>query len=160
MGGSVEKAEKLLKELEDKGLEADVVTYNSLINACAKKGSVEKAEKLLKELEDKGLKANVVTYTSLINACAKAGNVEKAEKFFEELEDKGFKPNLKTYQAGLHAYAAYLNQNWRSNTSGPELMLKHMVQNRVIADRPFFCVLRKVVKSPDYQRWRQLLNPQ
>jgi len=58
------EAERWLGKLEEKGLEANVVSYNSVVAAWANAGNPEEAERWLAKLEEKGLEANVVSYTS------------------------------------------------------------------------------------------------
>ena len=53
---------------EDKGLEADLVSYNSLAPAWAKVGKPVAAERWLVKLEDKCLEADVVSFNPVIGA--------------------------------------------------------------------------------------------
>ena len=65
--GEVEKpdaAEGWLGKLEDKGLKAHVVSYNTVIRARAKFGRPDAAEQRVVKLEDQGLEADVVSYNS------------------------------------------------------------------------------------------------
>ena len=48
------------------------MTYNSLINACAKAGDPDRAEAWLRDMEVAGLSPGLVTINSVMNASAKA----------------------------------------------------------------------------------------
>ena len=55
------------------GVEADVVSYSTMINACAQNGETARAEWWLQHMLDNGVEANVVSYSTVINACAQQG---------------------------------------------------------------------------------------
>ena len=75
----------MLDETTTKGLEADIVTYNSLINAYSQRGDVKALTRLFDKMTTKGLKANIATYNTLVNACWKRGDVEEAARWFDEM---------------------------------------------------------------------------
>ena len=51
--GGLEMAERWLQRMSEKNVEANVVTYTSLIDACAKRGDLELAEHWLVQKEKK-----------------------------------------------------------------------------------------------------------
>ncbi len=55
----------------------DVITYNTVISACAKRGDMERLERWLARMEEENVVPNAITYTSVISACAKGGDVER-----------------------------------------------------------------------------------
>jgi pentatricopeptide repeat protein len=66
----------LLGEMKEGGRVApETMTYNAVIDACAKSGRVEEALKLLTEC---GPAANVVTYNSAMRACCNGGQPDVA----------------------------------------------------------------------------------
>ena len=54
------------------GVEPDVMSYNAVIDACARSGDVGRAERWLEQMGAAGLPPNVVSYSSVLHACAKA----------------------------------------------------------------------------------------
>ena len=83
--GQWQKALSILGEMQQRGLEPNVITYNALISACEKGHNAEKAMELFVEMHQRGLEPNVITYTTLISACAKDHNAEKAMELFTEM---------------------------------------------------------------------------
>ena len=57
--------------MRSRGLVPNEITYNSVINACAKGGESQRALNLLDEMRSRGLVPDEITYSSVINACAK-----------------------------------------------------------------------------------------
>ena len=56
------------------GLDANVVTYNSVINACARCSNGPRAEFWFQKMIDAGVQPALFTFNSLINAFVKAGD--------------------------------------------------------------------------------------
>merc|ERR1719316_1103557 len=59
--GEPDKAEKLLGELEQEGLQPDAISYNSVIHAWAKLGNIRRAEYWLKTMAEKGVEPNTIS---------------------------------------------------------------------------------------------------
>jgi pentatricopeptide repeat domain-containing protein 1 len=72
------KALQLLEEMQAKGVEPNVFTYNATTSACEKGGQWEKALQLLEEMQAKGLEPNAITCSATTSACEKGGQWEKA----------------------------------------------------------------------------------
>ena len=80
------------KEAKEKGL-ANVVTYNSYIDAAGKNGDLAGAAAAFEETKEKGL-ANVVTYISYIDAAGKNGDLAGAAAAFEKAKKEGLSDNI------------------------------------------------------------------
>ena len=94
--GDESQAAFLVEEMKELGLEPDVHTYNSLLNAF----SDAPYEVLLKTYEDmlkRKVSPNRRTYNSLMLACQKMGDYERAFQLFEELKRDGLTPDVTTY---------------------------------------------------------------
>ena len=70
-GQTYEKALELLKEMRQKGIELDMITYGATISACQTAKQLDKASELLAEMWQKGLERDVLTYSAAISACEK-----------------------------------------------------------------------------------------
>lgn len=123
-GGAAPRAQELLERIEalyKEGYYAvspDVVSYNSVLNAWAKRNSPEKALELLQSLEEKhesngpdnlsDIQANVISYNTVIYAFAQNGLYKEAEQLLREMQqhpDDNMVPDTITFNAVLYAYA-------------------------------------------------------
>ena len=64
----------------EKSVEADSVSYNTLIDAYAKSRDIAGAERALARMEQKGVAASVVSYSTVVGAYAKRGDTAGAER--------------------------------------------------------------------------------
>ncbi|KAK6135962.1 hypothetical protein DH2020_030300 [Rehmannia glutinosa] len=95
--GDVWEAADLMQQMRQEGVQPDIHTYTSFINACCKAGDMLRAMKTIEEMEALGVKANVKTYTTLIHGWSRASLPEKALKCFEEMKHAGLKPDKAVY---------------------------------------------------------------
>lgn len=102
----VHLAEKYFDLMQRDSIKADVLAYNSLINAYAKKGLADMAVQMLHRMGSSTppIQPSVVTFNTLIDACARTGNVRKAKDMKHELVKRGLKPNERTFSSIVHAY--------------------------------------------------------
>lgn len=77
---------KLKFQLEEQGLKANDITFNTMIDACVKANSIELCFKLYEEMQEKGIKPDVFTYSSLIKAIKWGGGEGNIKKILEILE--------------------------------------------------------------------------
>jgi pentatricopeptide repeat protein len=68
-----------------KGVQPGTLTYNSLINACAKASNLARAEHWLSAMKGSSARPDDVTYCTVINACAQAGEPLRAEGWLETM---------------------------------------------------------------------------
>merc|ERR1719375_1022582 len=91
------------EEMESKDVEPDVVSFNSVIHACAKSGATARAEKWLANMKGRKVDANVVTHNILMDAYAKADDAEGAELCLRRMLETGVRPNVVSYATVIHA---------------------------------------------------------
>ena len=75
---SVTSALDMFKAMQKAVERPNVITYNSVITACAKGGKTQEALDMFKAMQNAGEKPDVITYSSVITACANGGMAEKA----------------------------------------------------------------------------------
>ncbi|KAJ8539912.1 hypothetical protein K7X08_026301 [Anisodus acutangulus] len=98
--GQLNEAARMLEALRKEGLNADVVTYNTLIcGLCkhSKDGYFNRAKSLFNEATGKGMKSNVILYNTLIKGMCQLGLILEALKLMTEMPEKGCRPNTWTY---------------------------------------------------------------
>jgi len=104
--GDPEKAAALLRLLEASGkCKPDVVSYNLVIRAFAKKGDAHGAQKTLSSMTAFGVEASVCSYNTVMDACSKANNLEGCEALMYRMQERGLRPNAISYATAIHARA-------------------------------------------------------
>ncbi|KAL5200748.1 hypothetical protein ABZP36_021951 [Zizania latifolia] len=99
--GRFDDVRQLLDVMRDQGIEPDLVSFNTLINARAKSGCLAAgvALDLLREVRQAGLRPDAITYNTLISACSQGSNLDDAMAMFEEMIASECRPDLWTYNA-------------------------------------------------------------
>lgn len=99
--GRFDDARQLLDTMHDRGIDPDLVSFNTLINARSKSGCLAAgvALDLLFEVRQSGLRPDVITYNTLISACSQSSNLEDAVTVFEDMIASECRPDLWTYNA-------------------------------------------------------------
>jgi pentatricopeptide repeat protein len=84
--GSARRAEKILRQMKDRGVQANSISWNIVINAYAKEKDAERAESLLREMNDeyeKGrneVKPNMRSYGVVLSAWATMKSPQSGER--------------------------------------------------------------------------------
>ncbi|XP_037457682.1 pentatricopeptide repeat-containing protein At3g18110, chloroplastic-like [Triticum dicoccoides] len=99
--GRFDDVRQLLDAMRGQGIEPDLVSFNTLINASAKSGCLAPgaAFDLLHEVRQAGLRPDVITYNTLISACSQGSILDDAVAVFKEMIDSECRPDLWTYNA-------------------------------------------------------------
>ncbi|KAI0561011.1 hypothetical protein FGB62_95g075 [Gracilaria domingensis] len=94
-----DKALSTLKSMREKeNLKPNAISYNWVVNACARAGDVARAFHVARTMRDEGIRVNVVTYNNLLQACCKAGRLERAFALVKiMIQKEGIRPNSHTY---------------------------------------------------------------
>ncbi|KAK9279651.1 hypothetical protein L1049_013331 [Liquidambar formosana] len=82
--GALEESFKMFEEMPKR----DVVSWNTMITACAQHGKGQEALGLFKKLERYGVDPNQVSFTSLLSACSHCGLIEEGVRVFESISNK------------------------------------------------------------------------
>jgi pentatricopeptide repeat protein len=104
-------AEQVLEDMKADGVEPDIVTYTSVMDAHAKSKSPQKAEKVFYQLLDQtadsnGVGVSAVTCDTILNAWAQHGTkegAERAQSILQKLEvwqQKDIRPTKFSYATG------------------------------------------------------------
>ncbi|XP_050226545.1 pentatricopeptide repeat-containing protein At5g39350-like [Mercurialis annua] len=83
--GLLESAVALLGCLRSDGLEADVVTWNTLMNAYCRLGRFDEAWEVFKQIEQ----PNIISWTTFISGYSKRGEEEMSLKVFRDMVTRG-----------------------------------------------------------------------
>ncbi|CAM9592520.1 unnamed protein product [Chrysoparadoxa australica] len=91
----------LFAEMESRGLEPSVITWNTLINVLGKSDQLKKALKMFNSMEEQGLLPTQQTYGTILSACARRGKAMVALSIFKQIPE----PDLRCYNVLLHAFS-------------------------------------------------------
>lgn len=93
----------------DDGLEPDVVTYTTLIDAYNRNNEIDKCWEIFLECRQfrlKGQDADELLLSYMVRLAAKTHDSEKALKIFAELEEDGFLEQAKPYNSIIFALSS------------------------------------------------------
>merc|ERR1719222_308978 len=91
--------------MEHAGLVPGLLTFNSVINACAKAGDVCRAEHWLSEMSERGVKPDTVSYSTVIHACLRAHDPHRAEHWLTNMQAAGEPPSNFCFNSVIQAFA-------------------------------------------------------
>lgn len=83
----------------------DLVSYNTLISACARAGQPVEAEQAFHRLVAQGLKPDQVSFSTVLSAHARAGNTAKAQAWLDQMLQTGISPDAVTFNTICSAHA-------------------------------------------------------
>merc|ERR1719373_1037055 len=88
------------------GIPCNTITYNTLLDACAKACSMSKASQLLEDMGDSGAEPDIITYSTLVKGYCAEGDVDRAFHILDEMKrDNKFSPDEIMYNSILDGCA-------------------------------------------------------
>ncbi|CAG8484648.1 8496_t:CDS:2 [Diversispora eburnea] len=87
----------LLEKMEQKNISPTRVTYNILLNLCAKIGKKVEALELFDDMIKSNIEPDARTYSAIFEAFGRVKNVSQCKYYFAQMISKGIKPNAYTY---------------------------------------------------------------
>ncbi|CAH1446390.1 unnamed protein product [Lactuca virosa] len=123
-----------MQQMKQEGVQPDIRTYTSFINACCKAGYMLRAGKTMKEMEAAGLNPNLKTYTTLIHGWARASLPEKALKCFEDMKAAGLKPDGAVYHCLMTSLLSRASVAEDYIYSGVQHICAEMVESGLTVD--------------------------
>ncbi|XP_050369953.1 pentatricopeptide repeat-containing protein At1g08070, chloroplastic-like [Argentina anserina] len=92
--GNIDLAKDVFEKLSQKS----VVSWTSIIGACASHGHGDDALMLFSMMKEKGIKPNSFTFTAVLTACRHSGLVDEGRKHFEGMmKDYSLVPGVEHY---------------------------------------------------------------
>lgn len=87
--GALHQGQQVHVQIQDRGIEVDVLLGTSLVDMYAKCGSLHNARNVLEKMP----MSNVVSWTALLNGYALSNDSQKAIQCFDEMQQKGIRPD-------------------------------------------------------------------
>ncbi|MQL80657.1 hypothetical protein Taro_013097 [Colocasia esculenta] len=128
-------AKKFLKEMYDRGLEPNVVSYNVLLNGICRRESlhpetrfektVDAAQDLFAEMRSRGIEPDVTSYSIVLHVYSRAHKPELSLSMLRAMREKGICPTVVTYTSVIKCLASC------GRLEEAELLLDEMTRNGV-----------------------------
>merc|ERR1719311_1398095 len=94
------------KEMRSKSSGCNTITYNTLLDACAKCNSMDRAGTLLEDMKDCCVEPDIITYSTIAKGYCLQGDVDRAFHVLEEMKnDDKFQPDEIMYNSILDGCA-------------------------------------------------------
>jgi len=83
---SFDRVWTVYKEMRGLELQFSLVTYNTLIDACARCRQVDRVPTILDEMAGLGIKPNVITYSTILKGYCQENRLDKAFELLEQMK--------------------------------------------------------------------------
>eukprot|EP00408_Alexandrium_pacificum_P066515 CAMPEP_0171177104 /NCGR_PEP_ID=MMETSP0790-20130122/12071_1 /TAXON_ID=2925 /ORGANISM="Alexandrium catenella, Strain OF101" /LENGTH=903 /DNA_ID=CAMNT_0011641999 /DNA_START=90 /DNA_END=2797 /DNA_ORIENTATION=- len=88
----------IYEEMIKAKLQFSIVTYNALIDACARAGEMVRVQPLLKDMARDKIEPNLVTYSTIVKGYCQENRLDKAFELLDAMKkSKHFRPDEITY---------------------------------------------------------------
>jgi pentatricopeptide repeat domain-containing protein 1 len=92
------RAIQLLELMEELEIQKTIITYNTVISACARSREVGMAKNLLSKMRKEGIRPDEVSFNSVIGACANTARWKDALAVLDQCyREPGVTPNIYIY---------------------------------------------------------------
>jgi len=94
------------QEMLEKRLDFSIVTFNALVDACARCGHMHRVPTLLHDMQQQGIEPNVITYSTILKGHCQAGDVELGFEVLDRMKrETQLKPDEIMYNSLLDGCA-------------------------------------------------------
>eukprot|EP00737_Agarophyton_chilense_P002583 gb/GEZJ01002947.1/.p1 GENE.gb/GEZJ01002947.1/~~gb/GEZJ01002947.1/.p1 ORF type:complete len:593 (+),score=103.67 gb/GEZJ01002947.1/:165-1781(+) len=98
-----DRAIRVKRHMESRGIKPNEVSYNALMATAAKADRVKDAFHIYDQMVSRGLRPNCECFTTLITLCGRANMLDKAFEVHDHMLASNIRPNVITYNALLTA---------------------------------------------------------
>lgn len=99
------RAMQVYDEMKQQGVPATLVTFNTLIDACARVGDMSRSAGLFSEMIAGGVEPDLITYSTAIKGYCAQGDFDHALQLFGLMQRKGIKPDAVLFNSILDGCA-------------------------------------------------------
>merc|ERR1719235_610546 len=102
----VDRVWAVYEEMNRNKIEVSIVTFNTLIDACARCGRMDRVPSIIEEMGRKGLSPNVITYSTMLKGHCQNGDMQTAFQILDRMKkDAHLKPDEIMYNSLLDGCA-------------------------------------------------------
>lgn len=92
--------------MKEVNAELSIVTFNTLIDACARSGRMERLASILDDMTVQGVRPNIITYSTMLKGHCQNGDVQSGFRILEQMRnDPELKPDEIMYNSLLDGCA-------------------------------------------------------
>ncbi|GAV79783.1 PPR domain-containing protein/PPR_2 domain-containing protein [Cephalotus follicularis] len=131
----IDMAERFLKEMVERGIEPNAVTYNVLLNGICRRASlhpeerfertIRNAEKVFDEMSERGIEPDVTSFSIVLHVYSRAHKPELTLDKLKMMKEKGICPTVATYTSVVKCLSSC------GRMEDAEELLREMVSNGV-----------------------------
>lgn len=93
-----DKVWAVYKEMCQEGLQLSIMTYNTLVDACARCGEMSRVSFLLNDMVDNQIQPSIVTYSAIMKGYCQENRIDKALEVMDEMRRTSkFQPDEHIY---------------------------------------------------------------
>merc|ERR550514_56265 len=96
---------ELYEELKADSMTCTLVTYNTLIDTCARAGEMAKVSKLFNDMCERGVDPDLITYSTVIKGYCVQGDLDQAVQLYTSMRKRGVKPDAILFNSILDGCA-------------------------------------------------------
>merc|ERR1719487_661695 len=102
----IDRVWAVYEEMSDRKIELSIITYNTLIDACARCGRMEHLPKILEDMKTQRVKPNIITYSTMLKGHCQTGDIQTGFQILEQMKkDAHLKPDEIMYNSLLDGCA-------------------------------------------------------
>ncbi|KAF5728622.1 putative pentatricopeptide repeat-containing protein [Tripterygium wilfordii] len=126
--GALDSTLSVVDEMEKKGIQPDVITFNTLLHAFYWSGRFADGEKMWDLMETKDIVPNVWSYNARMRGLVSENRLQEAIELLDKMRSNGVQPDAATYNAFMRKFCLDKNleeaKNWyhklRENDCEPD----------------------------------------
>jgi len=90
----LQRALAVYQEMDDTDVEMSLVTFNTVIDACARVGHMDHLPKIMQRMKRNGVEPNIITFSTMLKGHCQAGNIELGFSILSEMRrETNLKPD-------------------------------------------------------------------
>lgn len=94
------------EEMQKQDVDLSIVTYNTLLDCCARCNRMDGVPEILKDMKKANIKPNIITYSTMLKGHCQSGDLSSAFKLVKEMkEEAGLAPDEIMYNSLLDGCA-------------------------------------------------------
>jgi pentatricopeptide repeat protein len=95
----------ILDKMSVEGHAPNLVTINTVIDACCRAGQLEECVKVFNRVPELGMEPDRITYSTMIKGFARDGDLDGAQTFLRRMEAAGFRSDYSIFNVLIEAAA-------------------------------------------------------